>query len=178
MPISSLAVANCFLDLAEEAEKAVTPMKIQKLVYFAHGWHLALKGEPLVDEHPEAWQFGPVFPDLYHHFKEFGSGPIKRRAYGHESSSKGGVFKFRLTTPSLDELKDETDIQFAKNVVRRVWEVYGSWTGVQLSHFTHVPGGPWDVTWQANSDRKGTDIPDNLIRIYFASKVEQSSKAS
>ena len=175
MPIPSTAVANCFLDLAEQAGRSLTAMQLQKLVFFAHGWHLALTGEPLVDEHPEAWQYGPVFPNLYHMFKEFGSGAIKRRAHGYDAgpNAKKGVFSFRLTTPSMDDVLDGHQREFAKSVVRRVWEVYGSWSGVQLSHLTHTPNGPWEVTWQANIGRKNSDIPDDLIKQYFLSKVEQ-----
>ena len=45
-PYSALAVANWFV----ENLAGTTPLKLQKLIYFAHGWHLALKGEPLIDE--------------------------------------------------------------------------------------------------------------------------------
>jgi len=44
-------------------------MKLQKLVYYAHGWHLALNNEPLIDEQVECWQYGPVISSLFHEFK-------------------------------------------------------------------------------------------------------------
>ena len=56
----------------------VSPMKLQKLVYFAHGWHLAIHNRPLVNEQVEAWKFGPVFSDLYHQIKSFGNEKIDR----------------------------------------------------------------------------------------------------
>ena len=34
-------------------------------------------GEPLIREEFEAWDYGPVVPELYHHAKGFGSGPVK-----------------------------------------------------------------------------------------------------
>lgn len=40
-------VGNSFLYLAWDEEEDVTPMKLQKLVYIAHGWHLAIYGEKL-----------------------------------------------------------------------------------------------------------------------------------
>jgi uncharacterized phage-associated protein len=55
MPFDSKAVANEFLKLAEQDGVKLSPMKLLKLVYFAHGWHLALKGEPLLNERVEAW---------------------------------------------------------------------------------------------------------------------------
>lgn len=53
---SAKEIANYFLELS--AKKDISPLKIQKLVYIAHGWHLALYGEPLVqDELAEAWEY-------------------------------------------------------------------------------------------------------------------------
>ena len=71
----SEAIANSFLEIGEP----IDPMKIQKLVYFAHGWHLGFQEQPLSVEDAQAWQWGPVFPDLYHEIKGYGRGPITSR---------------------------------------------------------------------------------------------------
>ena len=55
------AVANKFLELGErDGVSDITPMKLLKLVYIAHGWHLALSEgkKPLVNEASEAWKYG------------------------------------------------------------------------------------------------------------------------
>ena len=65
-PYSSKAVANSFLDIAEAGNvNDISPMKLQKLVYYAHAWHLAFLGQPLIREEVQAWKFGPVIPDVY-----------------------------------------------------------------------------------------------------------------
>lgn len=43
----------------------MTAMKLQKLCYYAYGYHLAWEGRPLFPEHFEAWANGPVAPALY-----------------------------------------------------------------------------------------------------------------
>src|SRR5947207_6082839 len=80
MPYTSKAVANYFLDLAENNGKTVDPLQIQKLVYFSQGWHLALTDRSLIKEIIQAWPYGPVIPALFHEFKRWGNAPIRERA--------------------------------------------------------------------------------------------------
>ena len=40
MPFDPRAVANRLLDLGRERRLTIDPMKVQKLIYYAHGWHL------------------------------------------------------------------------------------------------------------------------------------------
>lgn len=69
------AVANFFLKRGHP-----TQMKLHKLLYYAHGWHLGFTGEPLLDEAIEAWAYGPVVPSIYQELKMLGSAPIDRLA--------------------------------------------------------------------------------------------------
>ena len=65
--ISCQDVANYFLSLCDEdAGDLISNLKLQKLVYYAQGFHLAISGEPLFDEKIMAWEHGPVIPQLYH----------------------------------------------------------------------------------------------------------------
>lgn len=51
-------------------------MKLQKMLYYQQGYHLAMFGTPLFPEEVEAWMYGPVVPCVYEHFKGFGAGGI------------------------------------------------------------------------------------------------------
>src|SRR5437762_397203 len=73
---SARALANTFLELAKEEGKSLSPLQLQKLVYYAHGWNLGIRNAPLIDAPIEAWRFGPVVQSLYHEFKEYGNNPI------------------------------------------------------------------------------------------------------
>ena len=76
-PYDALAVANEFLERANKAKRPITPMQLLKLVYFAHGWYLALENKALVKERFEAWKFGPVCRPIYREFKRFGMNPVR-----------------------------------------------------------------------------------------------------
>lgn len=69
-------IANYFLSFANTTGDLLTNLKLQKLVYYAQAWNLAIVGESLFSEDFEAWVHGPVLRDLYTSYKEFGSNPI------------------------------------------------------------------------------------------------------
>src|SRR5260364_350033 len=77
--VSVFDVANYFLTLVEEeVGDALSNLKLQKLVYYAQGFHLALFSRPLFENAIEAWTHGPVIPGLYHAYKQYGAGALPR----------------------------------------------------------------------------------------------------
>jgi uncharacterized phage-associated protein len=156
-PYSALAVANWFIENLPET----TPLKLQKLIYFAHGWHLALKGKPLIDDVVQAWDYGPVVQSVYHEFKQFGKSPIPSFAFATtvDLDNEGDL---RIVTPRIP--RDDGDTQ---KFLIRVAEVLGKFSGLQLSASTHKEGTPWADTVQSNPGRKYVVIPDERIKAYF-----------
>ncbi len=79
------AIANLLLDLADEVGIPIGHVKLQKLIYFAHGVYLLEIGEPLVSGNFEAWQYGPVHPAVYRHSRELeqreSTSEAKKRMY-------------------------------------------------------------------------------------------------
>lgn len=142
-------IANAFLKLADDQGVDLSPMQIQKLVYFSHGWHLAFDKGALCSERAQAWRWGPVFPSLYHALKHWGSGAIEER----------------ITAPW-----DVTD-EFESNLIARVWEVYGDMTAVALSQLSHDPEGPWQMVRSQSHGDRNVDIPNPMIRKYFQKKL-------
>jgi uncharacterized phage-associated protein len=63
--------------LGERSGWSLSNLEMQKLLYLAHMFHLGQYGKPLVSGHFEAWDYGPVHPDLYHRIKIFGSSPVE-----------------------------------------------------------------------------------------------------
>jgi len=164
------AVANYLLELGERDNVEISPMKLQKLVYYAHGWHLGITGEPLINEQIECWQYGPVVRSLFHQFKDFGSSAITRKAtkFKLRKPNEKGVGFFKTITPTISErFTDE------RTLIETVWDSYKEYGPIRLSNMTHAEGEPWRTVFEKWDRRppKGTDIPQDLIRQYFESKL-------
>src|SRR5258708_4115865 len=70
---SALDVANWFLAAMDRgAGDSITHLKLQKLVYYAQAWSLALRNKPLFDEDFVAWTHGPVVKSVWRRFKGYG----------------------------------------------------------------------------------------------------------
>ena len=111
-------VANYFLTLIDdEAGDSLSNLKLQKLVYYAQGFHLALMNEPLFNDPIEAWEHGPVVPSLYHRFKQHGASPIP--------PPEGGI-DMNAYPEAVRELLDE------------VFQTYGQYSAWKLRNMTHA----------------------------------------
>lgn len=166
MAYDARAVANYFLDLASKEGRPLDPMGIQKLVYFAHGWNLAIFGAPLIQQRVEAWEYGPVIADLYQAFREFGRHPITRPAKKFEYDPiTGRLVESTPTIPDTEETKD------TRALLDRVWESNKHLTSIQLSNLTHLPGSPWSI---ARNEGK-QEIDDSLIRQYIEDQARQNA---
>lgn len=167
------AVANYFLELAEQEGKPITPLQIQKLVYIAYGWYLAIADEQLIDdEYIEAWDYGPVFPSLYLEFRHFGRDRIKGRAKEFELSENREVIgEFE---PSIEDLEgDPEKAEFIRLFLDRIWEVYGDFSGGQLVSLTHAEGAPWDLAREAEKNKRNPRIPDDLIKQHYLQRLDE-----
>jgi uncharacterized phage-associated protein len=140
---SAQSIANAFIGLSRSKQAPLTNLQIQNLVYFAHGWHLALTGLPLVREVVMAWNFGPVIPPLYNALKKHGNGTVDETIPGHP--------------PPKGE-------EFAAKLIEKILEIHGHLSGSKLLAITHLDGSPWDITYKKE---KFSIINNDLIGEYF-----------
>jgi len=142
-----ISVANYFVNKSIYDGVELTPMKLLKLVYLAHGWNLGLKNEPLLAEAVQAWKFGPVVKSVYDSFKKF------------KDTQIDGL-DFDVQTMSYVIPKDEYTI----SLLNKIWDVYKDYTGLELSTLTHEEGSPWDIVWNKEG---GKNKPFSIIRNYL-----------
>ena len=153
MPYSASLIAAVFVAKSIKEEKYLTQMKLQKMVYFAHGYHLAKYAQPLIEEPIQAWKFGPVIPQIYYDYKLYGSDLIMNTNY--------------LSIPyELEEKEFESLSASAKDAIEYTWAVTKNISAAKLSSWTHEPASPWAQVYNEN-DRE-TVIKDDIIKQYFA----------
>ncbi len=161
-PYSAKSVANAFINRGMRDKISIDPLKIQKLVYYAHGYFLATSGRPLLDELFEAWPHGPVLPSLYHEFKNYGFQPIKRHAIDIDWDTEEFI---PVPPPSDDPLFDK--------VVKFVWDRYGKLTSQELSERSHAKDGPWHQVKMKYPNLRNKDIDNEIVKTYFSSFVRK-----
>lgn len=137
-----LAVANHFIS-SYGSDEGIEHMKLQKLVYCAHGWWLASKPESLLIERPQLWKYGPVFKSMYKALRTYGRDPIRQPA---------------SATP-FDEPSDiNADDITTKRLAAWIWRRYGHWSAYALSEMTHKPG----TAWYETAKRHDFSVPEHL----------------
>ena len=148
---NSLEVANYFL----KKKIAFTPIKLIKIIYIAHGWFMAVHGKdmPLIRDDVQAWKHGPVIPNVFHAFKEFGWSKIDETLFG---------------------VRDGSDFHLEeKKLINTVAEKYGQLSGQDLSDMTHVKGTPWYDIYDGTLYRV---IPNEKIYDYYREKMDSYKK--
>lgn len=114
----AVEVARYVIRFFQEAGDPVSNLKLQKLLYYIQGWHLAIKKRPLFQSDFEAWVHGPVLPSIYGQYKHYRWNPIT---------------------------EDVAQPDFApeeKAVIDEVLSVYGGDTGFALEQRSHTEA-PW-----------------------------------
>lgn len=123
----------------------ITNMKLQKMLYYMQGFHLAFFDEPLFDDEIEAWMYGPVVPSVYEEYKDSGSA-------GLELNQEEVIL-------SLNE--EEEDI------FNQVYEAYGQFSALKLMNMTHA-----EAPWRLARPGYGNVIPKDSIKAYFSTQIE------
>ncbi|MGK7893898.1 MAG: Panacea domain-containing protein [Xenococcus sp. (in: cyanobacteria)] len=147
--LSCFDIAEYFIQLANDTGSFISNLKLQKLVYYAQAWHLALYDEPLFDEDFEAWVHGPIIPQLYQEYKKFGWHPIEQEA---KPDLPSNIKEF------LDELALE----------------YFAVDAYELEQMTHIEA-PW-IKARGNlppDAASNSVIRQEWIKEYFAKRAEE-----
>jgi uncharacterized phage-associated protein len=151
-------ICNFLLARYDAEAYNLTNLRLNKLLYFIHGWALTNRPNGLVRNHFEAWKLGPVIKPVFDTFKVFGEKRIQGLAQhlDYASGQKKPISYEDIARPDVD-------------TIISVFESYTRYSTSELVALTHEAGGPWDVVFTAwsNDNRLSPRIPNDLIRDYF-----------
>lgn len=128
MRASSTVLCNNILVRGVNNGEKITPMKLQKLIYFVCRDYAKQYGVSPISEQFEVWQYGPVLPSVYSEFKPFGANPITEYA----RDAQGNAY-----------MVSERDNPDLAQIIESVWQKYRSMSGIELSRITHQPESGW-----------------------------------
>lgn len=120
----------------------ISNMKLQKMLYYMQGFHLAYFNTPLFENEIEAWQYGPVVPDIYTRYQNQGNKGIEYT---------GEVISLE---PEKEKLFNE------------VYRVYGNYSAIGLMNMTHQ-----ERPWKSTNIGTGNIISKEKMQRFFKTRI-------
>ena len=125
----------------------ITPMKLQKLLYYCQGYSLALTGKPIFYEEIEAWKNGPVVESVYQEYK-----------------------KYKNNVISINEENNFENLDYTfKSIARLVVDEKKRLSAYALSDATHSEY-PWKSTFEAEAYFHNDVISHEKLKKFFSDK--------
>lgn len=148
MAYKALDIAKKLICLAQNDEpnggELLTNLKLQKLLYYQQGYHLAFFGTPLFEESVESWMYGPVVPCVYDEYSKYGSASLP------------------VTTDAITLTEDE------ECLFNEVFDAYREFSAIGLMNKTHAER-PWI---DAVPHDRGAVISQDSMKAYFMTQIQ------
>lgn len=152
----ALKVAEQILAKAAQKRIPVCNLKLQKLMYYSQGYHLAIMKSPLFNEEIEAWDHGPVVNPVYFKYRDYGKAPI---ALAVEYEEDEGL---------PEETAQVIDFVMEKYSHREAWD---------LRNRTHREK-PWIDHQSPEGQRENEVIPKAELQEFFVGEVKKDFDSS
>ena len=162
MSYKVLDVCRHIINYSNEHDYGISNLKLQKVLYFIQAYFLTKKKDhtPCFDEKIEAWDFGPVVPEAYLEYKQYGSGDIPTIEsfimFDEDNVWNSKRVKFEDTTISDDD----------KSLIDKVIDKFADYSATDLVSLTQKQS-PWNDTYIPYQNK---EITIGSIMKYF--KVE------
>lgn len=156
---NAIDISRYIINECHKQSFSITNFKLQKLLYFAQGFSLALTDTPLFYDEIEAWDFGPVIPDVYREYKMFGANelPVIDSYYDIDYDSESFL--------NLVDINENIFSEVQKLIMDAVVNQYAGFTAVALVSITQKQK-PW-----IDSYGKEQIISKNRVSNYFRTMI-------
>lgn len=147
-------IARWFIENTTDEMPTLTPLKIQKLLYYVQSWGLALYDEAFINSDFEAWAHGPVAPEIYH--------TLNKYRY------------HQIPTTEFEEYAVEIDPR-TLDLLQQVHEIYGVLDAKHLESLTHQEQ-PWiDARGELQPEERSNNvISEDIMRSFYKAMQEET----
>lgn len=149
---------------------SVSPLKLQKMLYYTQAWFMVFLGREntLFKDVPQAWVNGPVYPAIYHEYKEKADNMCDHLDASdfYDGDPEEG---FRIYSGILNLDEENTEL------IESIMMLYGAQTQNKLIWLTHSER-PWAETRGdlPPYQRSEKEIPLDLMYLYYKERHEKN----
>lgn len=118
--------------------EGISNLKLQKMLYFAQAYFLSKINKALFSDKIEAWEYGPVVPEIYHKYKRHGRNSIILISTNNDISEKH------------------------KEIIKEVWVAFGGYSARKLVDISHSHS-PWKDAYKSHKK----EISVKSIQLYY-----------
>lgn len=134
---SAMDIAEYAVNRRYEADKPISNLHLQKILYFLQIIYASETGNLLFADQFEAWPYGPVIRDVYKKFSDFGGFPIQ----------------CGFSVEIDDDIRPFLDAGIDTLAEKSPWD---------LVRISHAEESPWDIVYNVHGNHKGI-IPNEMI---------------
>ena len=157
-----LDVCRYVINYSNEKYYGISNLKLQKILYFIQAYFLTntKDNSPCFREKIEAWDFGPVVPEAYHEYKEYGSSDIPILD-SYVLFDENNIWNIKRI-PYDKNIIDNND----KKLINEVIDMFAEYTATDLGSLTHNQS-PWIEAYRTHENN---EISLSTIKEYFESE--------
>lgn len=161
MSYNVLDVCRHVINYSNEHDYGISNLKLQKILYFIQAYFLTNKKDhtSCFNEKIEAWDFGPVVPEAYYEYKQYGSGDIPT-VESYFQFDEDDVWNIKRVVFDDSIIKDKDKI-----LIDKVIDKFSDYSATDLVSLTHRQS-PWI---DAYVPHQNNEIKIEEIRKYFNS---------
>ena len=154
-----LEICRHVINYSNEQDYGISNLKLQKVLYLIQAYFLIdkTKNASCFDDKIEAWDFGPVVPEAYHEYKQYGSGDIPT------IESFIMIDKDDIWNSKRVEFEDTAISDNDKSLIDKVVDKFADYSATDLVSLTHRQS-PWI---DAYAPYQNNEITIDAIREYF-----------
>lgn len=157
MAYNVLDVCRHVINFSNDKDYGISNLKLQKVLYFIQAYFLISANKKCFNERIEAWDFGPVVPEAYREYKQFGSGDIPTVSFVVDFDEEN------IWDSKVQQYKDDVIKIEDKSLIDAVVDKFSDYSATDLVSITHRQA-PWKEAYQQG---RNNEITTNAIKEYF-----------